>query len=280
MVADKSLTTQSHAGWIRPLAAAGLSLGLAACGGGGGDSADEKPMLLSGPLEFNRCAVPEQISIVREDEGAAGWKTNRYLKFAGSALTKLVAGPGMATTKNPEGVISHGPLHAQNCTPGTGSRQTLSFRVRTQGFFGTGAGNHLAFGTRANYPTFNALGNEQYEGIGAILHPGLGGVLPERFGAPFGGDVGAPTDPQVEVKDNTSYLVEMSADRNEVSYRVTAEGTGQTTGWKQYQQPLTSGDLLSSGLLFAVLCKDSNARCEAFDIAFRIDITDIAAGWS
>ncbi len=274
------MTTQSHTGWVRPLAITAQCLGLAACGGGGGDSADEKPVLLSGPLEFSRCAVPEQISIVREDEGVAGWKTNRYLKFVGSALTKLVPGPDLASTKNPEGVISHGPLHAQNCTPGTGSRQTLSFRLRTQGFFGTGAGDHLAFGARANFPTLNTLGNEQYEGIGIILQPGSGGVLPERFGAPFGGELGASTSPQVEVKDNISYLVELSAGRSELSYRVTGEGTGQTTGWKQYQQPQTSSELLSSGLLLAVLCRDANARCEAFDIVFRIDITDIAAGWS
>ena len=97
-------------------------------------------------------------------------------------LAKVLPAAGFATARNPEGVLSHGPLLAQNCTPGAGALQTVSFRARTQAFHGSEVGDHLAFGLRANYPTFNALGQEQYEGIGVILHKIYGGVIGERFG--------------------------------------------------------------------------------------------------
>ena len=169
-------------------------------------------------------------------------------------------------------MVSHGPLHAQNCTPGAGALQTLSLRVRSQGFFASGVGDHLAFGLRANYPTFNALGNEQYEGIGAILHPLFGGVMAERFGYPSGGDREAATPPQVELADGVSYFIEMQADTVSLAYRVTDEESGQSTGWKNYVQPAGRPPLDGTGLLFAFLCRDDNARCEAFDQPFRVDL--------
>src|SRR5512140_370806 len=162
---------------------AASALLLASCGGGGGGgNVAPAGALRNGPAEFLRCDVPQQIAVVRENEGAAGWQTHRYLQFAGQPLVKVLPGPGLATAKNPEGVLSHGPLHAQNCTPGAGALQTVSFRVRTLGFHGSGIGDHLAFGLRFNYPTFNALGNEQYEGIGVMLNHFFGGVTGERFG--------------------------------------------------------------------------------------------------
>ncbi len=262
------------------LLTAGAALLLASCGGGGGGS-DVSPAeeLRNGPAEFLRCEVPHRIAIARENEGAAGWQTNRYLQLAGQPLVKVLPAAGLATAKNPEGVLSHGPLHAQNCTPGAGAVQTVSFRVRTLGFFGSGIGDHLAFGLRANYPTFNALGNEQYEGIGVMLNEFFGGVTGERFGYPVGNAVQPATPPQVDLADDTIYLVEMQADTASASYRVTAEGSGQSTGWKNYAQPAGLPPLQGTGLLFAFLCRDGNGRCEAFDAAFRVDIFDIVAGW-
>ncbi|HSV52102.1 MAG TPA: hypothetical protein VLJ57_08305 [Burkholderiaceae bacterium] len=256
-----------------------MALTMAACGGGGGDGDVPGEALVSGPAEFTRCAVPEQISIVREDESAAGWKTNRYLKFAGQALTKLVAGPGMVSTKNPEGVLTHGPLHAQNCTPGAGTSQSLTFRLRTLNFFDKGVGDHLSFGLRSKHPTLNALGNESYDSIGIIFHKPWGAVTAERFGYPSGNDVEAPNPPQVEVQDNVTYLVEIVAASTQISYRVTKEGAGQTTGWKQYQQPANFAALQGTGLMFAVLCSDANGQCEAYNTPFKIELWDIAAGW-
>jgi hypothetical protein len=255
------------------------SLVLASCGGGGGD-ATPAGELRNGPAEFLRCEVPQQIAIVRENEGGSGWKTNRYLQFAGQPLAKVLPAAGLATAKNPEGVLSHGPLHAQNCTPGAGALQTVSFRVRTLGFHGRGIGDHLAFGLRFNYPTFNALGNERYEGIGVMLNQFFGGVTGERFGYPVGNELQLPaTWPQVDLADDTIYLVEMQADTASASYRVTAEGSGQSTGWKNYAQPAGLPPLQGTGLLFALLCRDDNGRCEAFDAAFRVEIFDIVAGW-
>ena len=74
------------------------------------------------------------------------------------------------------------------------------------------------------------------------------------------------------------YTFEMQADTTSVAYRVTAEGSGQSTGWKNYVPP-AGAPLQGTGLLFAFLCRDDNARCEAFDTPFRVDIFDIAAGW-
>jgi hypothetical protein len=260
------------------LATAAVALLLVSCGGGdGGADVAPVPELRNGPAEFLRCEVPQRIAIVREVDG--GWKTNRYLQFAGQPLVKVLPAPGLETAKNPEGVVSHGPLHAQNCTPGTGALQTLSFRVRSQGFLGSAVGDHLAFGLRFNSPTFNALGNEQYEGIGVILHPSFGGVMAERFGYPAGGDREAATPPQVELADGVCYFVEMQADTVSLAYRVTDEASDQSTGWKNYVQPASRSPLNGTGLLFAFLCHDDNARCEAFDRPFRVEVFDIAAGW-
>lgn len=273
--ADPTFSARCRAG-----VAAATALLLASCGGGGG--ADPSPLgeLRNGPGEFLRCEVPLQIAIVRENEGAAGWTTNRYLQFEGQPPAKVLPSAGLPTAKNPEGVLSHGPLHAQNCTPGTRALQTLSFRVRTQGFYASGIGDHLAFGLRADYPTFNALGNEQYEGLGVMLHPSFGGVTGERFGYPLGNELQLPaTLPQVELADDATYRVEMQADSQSLSYRVTAEASGESTGWKSYVPLGNLRPLQGTGLLFAFLCRDDNGRCEAFDAPFRIDLFDIVAGW-
>jgi hypothetical protein len=259
------------------LAGAALALALASCGGGDGSDGAPPPELRNGPSEFQRCEVPQRIAVVRDNEG--GWKTRRYLQFAGQPLAEVLPAEGLETAKNPEGVLSHGPLHAQNCTPGAGALQTISFRVRSQGFLAGGVGDHLAFGLRVDYPTFNALGNEQYEGIGIILHPSFGGVMAERFGYPVGNDREAPTLPQVQLADDLTYLVEMQADTASVAYRVTDEGSGQSTGWKTYVQPAGDAPVRGTGVLFAFLCTDQNGRCEAFDTPFRVDVFDIAAGW-
>lgn len=267
--------TKARRGAGAGLATAAVTLLLASCGGGGADVAPAP--LRNGADEFLRCAVPQRIAIVREIDGT--WKTNRYLQFAGQELAKVVPAAGLATAKNPEGVVSHGPLHAQNCTDGSGALQTISFRVRSEGFLASGVGDHLAFGLRVNYPTSNALGNEQYEGIGAIAHPAFGGVMAERFGYPTGGDRESATAPQVQLADGVSYRVEMQADTVSLAYRVTDEASGQSTGWRNYVQPGGRPPLHGTGLLFAFLCHDDNARCEAFDTPFRVDIFDIAAGW-
>jgi hypothetical protein len=268
-----------HCKGLVGLAGTVAALLLASCGGGGGGDAASALELRNGPAEFLRCEVPEQISIVHENEGAPGWKTNRYLQFSGQALAKVMPAPGLETAKNPEGIVSHGPSHAQNCTPGAGALQTVSFRVRSQGFYGSEVGDHLAFGLRANSPTFNALGNEKYDGIGVILHKVLGGVIGERFGYPGGNNLQPVTLPQVDLADDTIYRVEMQADTTFASYRVTVEASGQSTGWKNYVQPADFAPLQGTGLIFAFLCRDNNGRCEAFDSAFRVDIFDISAGW-
>lgn len=255
---------------------------LAACGGGGGGGGGSEPapaQMVSGPAEFSRCEVPEQISFVREKDGATGWKTSRYLKYAGQPLALMVPGGGLPTGKNPEGVVSHGPLHAQNCTPGSGSVQTQRLRVTTEGYFGTDVLNHLFFQARSSYPTANAAGQERYDGIGVILFPQFGGVLAERFALPSGNSLETPTPPQPALRDGVSYLIELRATTGQVSYRVTSEPTGETTGWKTYAQPATQAPVTGTGFAIAVLCADDNGRCEAFDKAWRVDIRDLAIGW-
>jgi len=252
---------------------------LASCGGGGGGGEPAPAQQLSGPSEFTRCEVPEQISFVRENEGAAGWQTNRYVKYPGQPLAKMVAGNGLPTAKNPEGVVSHGPLHAQNCTPGAGAVQTQRLRLTTEGYFGTNVVDHLFFQTRSNYPTFNAAGQESYQGIGMIMFPFFGGVMGERFGIPTGNHIDTAAPPQPPLRDGATYLVELRSTPVQVDYRVTLESTGETTGWKNYTQPADRAPLTGTGFAFAVLCADSNGRCEAFNQVWRVDIRDLAIGW-
>jgi hypothetical protein len=266
----------------RAFGATAMAMTLAACGGGGGGGdggAPVPPTRASGPFEFSQCnAAPSAIRIVREQE-AGGWRTNRYVAAsAGEPLAKMVpqAGP---TGKNPEGVVSHGPLQAQNCTPGTGATQTMRFKLHTEGFFSTQVADHLSIGLRAFYPTANRENEEAYDAIGLILHPAWGGVLAERFRRPGGNAIGPADAPGLTVQDGVTYIVELEAGTLAVRYRVRTEGGTQDTGWKSYSAPADFAPLQGTGFLIAVLCSDDNARCEAFDRPFRIDITELAAGW-
>ncbi len=276
------------AGFLRRLAwrAGGtvlITAGLGACGGGGDDAAAlPAPSMTSGPTEFVQCAsVPSAVRVVREQENGR-WLTNRYTAFGAGPLARMTppAASGLQTGKNPEGVLDHGPLQAQNCTPaGAGQTQTLRLRVRTEDFFSTNVGDHLAFGLRANFPTANRAGEEAYDALGVILHRWWGGALAERFRRPGGNDFGSAAGDQVTLQDGTTYLVEMQATTTQVTYRVSAEGSGQTTGWKTYQQPGEFAPATSTGFLFAVLCQDDAARCEAYDRPFRVDVSEIVLGW-
>jgi len=259
-------------------------MALAACGGGGSDPPPTVAPLqrTSGPYEFNQCSpVPHAVRIARElDNGQ--WRTNRYVAYAaGDPLAKMVAPAGLETGKNPEGVIEHGPLQAQNCTPGAvGLFQTMRLRVRTEDFFSSEAGDHLAFGVRSYFPTANREGEESLEALGIILHRFWGGVLAERFRRPGGNDIGSAEGAQVPMQDGVQYLIELQATTTALSFRVTIESTGQTTGWKTYQQPADFAPVQGTGFLVAVLCQDNNARCEAYNRPFRVEFTDIALGWS
>ncbi|TWO67017.1 hypothetical protein FN976_26150 [Caenimonas sedimenti] len=261
-----------------------ITAGLAACGGGGGDDDAPKPPVLvraSGPSEFVQCTtVPSAVRVVREQDNGQ-WRTNRYVAFGAEPLAKMLppAASTLETGKNPEGVLDHGPLQAQNCAPGSGQTQTLRLRVRTEDFFSTGIGDHLAFGLRAYYPTANREGEESYEALGVILHRAWGGALAERFRRPGGNDIGTAAGDQVMLQDGTTYLVEMQASITQLMFRVTNEATGQTTGWKTYQQPADFAPATGTGFLFAVLCQDNNARCEAYDRPFRVDVSEIVLGW-
>jgi hypothetical protein len=138
----------------------------------------------SGPYEYNNCNVPQQLSIVREDQNSPwwppNWQTNRYNRYPGEpSMLKMVPGSGLPTAKNPEGVIAHGPGQVQNCTYGywPGATQWLAFRFRAQNYFGTAVGNHLALMLRASFPTLNQAGNEQYDGIGLVLFKGMADLV-------------------------------------------------------------------------------------------------------
>ncbi len=234
----------------------------------------------SGPEEFTRCEVPAAIRVARElDNGQ--WRTNRYLALGGTDLMRMVPPPSLATGKNPEGVARHGPLIAQNCTPGQPTAtQTLRLRLRTEDFFASDVGDHLAFGLRAFYPTANRDGEEAYDAIGAILHRRWGGLMGERYRRPGGNDVGPADGAQVALQDGTTYLLEMTATTSQAMVRLTVEATGESTGWKTYVPPAGFAPLQGTGFLIAVLCQDDNARCEAYDRPFRIDLWDLVVGWS
>ena len=280
-----SATSRWRFHW-RAWSAALITAGLAACGGGGGDDegAPKPPVLVraSGPSEFVQCTtVPSAVRVVREQDNGQ-WKTNRYVAFGDEPLAKMLppAGSALQTGKNPEGVLDHGPLQAQNCTPaGSGQTQTLRLRVRTEDFYAGNIGDHLAFGLRAYYPTANREGEESYDAMGVILHRPWGGALAERFRRPGGNDIGSAAGDQVTLQDGTTYLVEMQASITQLMFRVTNEANGQTTGWKTYQQPADFAPATGTGFLFAVLCQDHDARCEAFDRPFRVDVSEIVLGW-
>ena len=258
---------------------------LSGCGGGGGPDAPPTPMTSStshrvaGPDEFDQCVIPQAVRFARELEGGS-WRTTRDVAPPGGPLARMTPAVGAATAKNPEGVVSHGPLVAHNCTPGTPTaRQWLQLRVRTDGFFGTEVGDHLAFGIRGNLATRNVEGNEVIDGIGIVLHRFWGGVLAERFQRPGGNAFGPADSPQVVLRDGATYLVEMQATTTSLRFRVTDEDAGTTSGWKDFAQPAGYPPLTGTGLFLAALCGDDNARCEAYDRPFRVDLFDIAGGW-
>ncbi len=259
-----------------------LAMGLSACGGGGGDEGGgppaAPPVRTSGPAEFGQCDVPRQVVIARELD-AGQWRTNRYVAMPGEALARMVPAAGLATGKNPEGVLNHGPLQAQNCTPGTGAAQTMRFLLRTDNFFSSGIADHLSFGVRASFPTLNREGEEAYDAIGMVLHPAWGGALAERFRRPGGNDIGSAAGDQVPVLDGQDYRIEMQATQSQVLFRATVIATGQTTGWKSYTQPAGYAPLTGTGFMIAVLCQDDNARCEGYDRPFRIDVRELELGW-
>lgn len=269
--------------WRTAAAACAMSTLLVACGGGGGGGVAPEvptPTAASGPHEFDRCQdVPSALSVVREQvEGR--WQTQRYVARGGEPLALMVAAAPLETAKNPEGVLSHGPLLAQNCTPaGTGRVQTLSLRVRTEGFFEGAAGDHLAFGLRTFYPTANRAGEEAYDAIGVIFHRWWGGVMGERFRRPGGNAIGPVEGPQVALRDGVDYLLEMEAQAQQVRWRVTVTGSGESTGWRSYQAPADFAPASGTGFLIAVLCNDDNARCEGFDRSFRVDVREMVFGW-
>lgn len=278
---DRLLPRLPRLGLRRTALPISLAMVLSACGGGGGggDGPDDGPPLrTSSPAEFAQCTVPQRVSFVREQQGGQ-WRTNRYVQMPGDPLALMVPAPGLATGKNPEGVIGHGPLQAQNCTPGSGTAQTMSLRLRTENFFTGGVADHLSFGLRAHYPTQNREGAEAYDAIGMILHPVWGGAMAERFQRPGGNDIGSAEGDQVPVVDGQDYRLEMQATVGQVLFRATLLSTGQTTGWKTYTQPAGYAPVTGTGFLIAVLCQDGNARCEAYDRPFRIDISELAVGW-
>jgi hypothetical protein len=243
----------------------------------------------SGPYEFNGCNVPQQLSIVREDENKPwwppNWKTNRYNRYAGeSSMLKMVPGSGLPTAKNPEGVVEHGPGNAQNCTYGywPWATQWMVFRFRTQSYFGTEVGDHLAILLRASFSNMTQFGSEQYEGIGLALAKdwplGSPGIFAERFLHPGGGSLETPAL-SFSLQDNVTYLVEIHAQTTHVGYRVTNEQNGSTTGWRTWYQPGYQPAVPGMGVGFAILCKDANARCENYNRDYRIDFWDIGSGW-
>lgn len=266
------------------LAALFAAVLLAACGGGG--DGDDPPRMAplqhtGGPYEFNQCSTPPHaVRVVREVDNGQ-WRTNRYVAYkAGDPLGKMAPPSTLPTSKNPEGVVSHGPLQAQNCTPDpVGATQWMRMKVRTQDFLATDVGDHLVFGLRAYYPHANREGEEAYDAIGVIFDPAWGGVLAERFRRPGGNDVKLPDGPQLNLQDGLTYVVEMEATTTQLRYRVTAEASGESTGWNVYQQPAGFVPVQGTGFLIAVLCRDDNSRCEAFDKPYSVDISDLTSGW-
>ncbi len=255
--------------------------------------------LYSGPQEFSMMEVPQRIVFKREPVSwwwPPTYGNNRYVQYAGLPLTKMtpgpfVTGPGgsaLETAKNPEGLLRHGPAHAQNVTVGyfSGATQWLRFRVKTKNFFRADTSRHLAFLMRANFPGQN-YNPEGYDGMGVIFtqYPSLG-ITGEIFNTihpdprPFNPPTGL-----VSVDDAT-FFVQMYAGSRGVNYNITNELTGQNSGWiSQVLSPGTPD--LTRGLAFAVICDDSNGRCEDKSVfldpgpksEFTVDIWDIASGW-
>lgn len=236
---------------------------------------------VGGPYEYSVCAVPEAVSIVREDENLPwwppAWKTNRYVKMPGGSFTKMIPASGTQTAKNPEGVMLHGPGQITNCVPGSGGTQWVALRMKATGYFNTAVMNHIVVGARTSFPTFNSPNvapYPNYQFMGVALS-NFNGIFAER-GVKPGNDEWGPSV-SIPLVDGHTYLLQIHAGQYNMAYLLNDETTGASTGWQGFwptQVPLTT-----TGLGLVVLCSDTNGACEAWNSKWRVDFFDIAAGW-
>lgn len=243
----------------------------------------------AGMYETNDCRVPQAITVAREISYAGNWPilaTNRYVQFAGEPAY-LMIGPTMAITgKNPEQVYNHGPAHYTNCTNGQPYSQTqfMVFKMKAAGYFNTTVGGHLAVLMRAAFSGMTTVGTERYQGLGVTFAPSWG-ILGERYRHPEGAKMENNWNmlfPDVPMIDGHTYEVTIHAAPTGVAYRVVDLNTGKIApsgGGLHYFPGAPLPDLYSTGVGFAVICKDPNGNCPDNGSAFRIDFWDINSGW-
>ncbi len=263
--------------------------------------------LYSGLHEFNNPEVPQRIIFKREPEmvhGTMQYVNNRYEQYAGKPLQKLlspnpfVIGPSANSAKNPEGILNHGPAHAQNITAGYFPEavwHSLSFRVKTNGFFKTDTNRHLAFIARAAFPQQNR--DRKRDGMGVIFSQYLGhGNTGEIFNTlrdpseeitPFGNPMcPKPGEPQQEncpPTDGQTYFVQIYATQNYMLYYIANESTQQLSGFREMSRTQGATTILGSGLAFALICIEGldGPGCEVYadKSEFMVDIYDINSLW-
>lgn len=243
----------------------------------------------AGLYETSECRFPKALTIARENMFISGWSfpfVNRYVQFAGEPAFRMT-GPNITVTgKNPERVSYHGAEHYTNCTNGNpqSQYQTITFKLRTSGYFDTGVGNHIAVLLRSSFTSMDNDNLKNYEGVGAAIFHDMG-IFGERFNLRQTGFLeNSPLPfPQFKFNDNQTYEIIVHAAPTGSAFAATNLSNGaRVPNADLHFFPgvnNTNPPIYFQGAGIAVLCSDENGACTDTGAPFRVDIWDIAVGW-
>lgn len=246
--------------------------------------------------EFDRCTeIPDRIVFTGgQRDGEAPLRHEYY----GARREDL---PG-----NPEAYAGHALSHVRNCTikPVLGREQTMSFMLRSQGYFASGVVNHLAISLRARmlgFATGVHSGKERFQGRGIVIGSVLGGwpaadlcpgpfplVQPETWGRLVGVTKlwGQSTEGQdhcgPSLTDGRWYRFELSADAEGLAY-VVRDATGKVLRRHRFRdrlmgEPDRSEVAANTGYFVAVMCADADATCRKV-APWSLELKDFKLGW-
>ena len=242
--------------------------------------------------EFDNCSnIPQEVLIKKEPHDTYFWVdvVKRFEKYG--------AGPFVAYPKNPEEVLTAGPAHGRNCTPGQlyYGTQVLQFRLKTVNYFGTpgvpgsgvsGGGGHLPVLARSYVKRWNNVDDGWQIGRGlALFKPyqvtggspgGHEGVMVEHFGPGYGATEITKLDNQGSpffLEDATWYSVTLHVHWYGMGYTITNESTGRyLAGYFADSGPST----FDFGYAIAAICYDDD--CQTVP-RFEIHVKDLSVSW-
>ncbi len=227
--------------------------------------------------ELQKCVVPAELSFSRDLENGT-WVSNRYVRYTANDVAYKFLPP---FSKNPEGLVYHGPAHLSNCSgrnTSASSIHALTFRFVATGVFGgSGVGNHFVVLQRAQFPNLYSDGLRDGIGIAMFGKPlvGNGYIFAQRpNNLPGGLYESQIAGTSFAIQDGVVYEVLMRANADEITYQVTNVANPAQTFWRTWRPNV--GGVNGNGFAFVMLCKDADSRCE-IDQPWRIDIFGISA---